>query len=93
LEKNFRKTDLISRFGGEEFLILLPNTSKRNAKKIIKRLQDSVEKDLFLKKYNITFSGGLTEYKKNDTQKSLKKRADYALYKAKKAGRNMVIII
>ncbi|GIU68688.1 MAG: hypothetical protein KatS3mg001_538 [Candidatus Pacearchaeota archaeon] len=93
LEKNFRKTDVISRFGGEEFFILLPNTSKRNANKIIKRVQNSIKNDSFLKKYKITFSGGLTEYRDKDTKTSFKKRADSALYKAKKSGRDRVVVL
>jgi len=84
LTKQFRKSDIISRFGGEEFFILLPETDLKKAKKITSRLRTAIKSDNMLKKHDVTVSGGLTEFKKKDTKKTFKERADKALYQAKK---------
>jgi len=90
LTKQLRKYDIIARFGGEEFFIVYPNTSISKAKKVGERLRKAVENDKFMKKYNSTFSGGITEYKKGDTKSKMKERVDKALYQAKEAGRNRI---
>ncbi len=86
LTKQFRKSDIISRFGGEEFLVLLPETDLEKAKKITSRLRTAIKSDNLLKKHGVTVSGGLTEFKKKDTKKTFEQRADKALYQAKKQG-------
>lgn len=93
LKKQMRKSDIVSRFGGEEFFIILPETSMTKAKKITSRLRTAIKKDKKLKKYGVTVSGGLTQYKKGDTKKKIMKRADDALYKAKKTGRDKFVAI
>ena len=91
LKKQLRKSDVAARFGGEEFFILLPETSLEKAKKITSRLRTAIKTDRILKKYKLTVSGGLTEYKHGDTAKKLKERADKALYKAKNTGRDKFV--
>lgn len=93
LKKQFRKSDIISRFGGEEFFILLPETDMKKAKKITSRLRTAVKSDKMLKKHDVTVSGGLTEFKKRDSKKKFKQRADKALYKAKHSGRDKFVSI
>jgi diguanylate cyclase (GGDEF)-like protein len=93
LQKQFRKSDIVSRFGGEEFFILLPETDLEKAKKITSRLRSKIKSDKVLKKYGITVSGGLTQYKKKDTKKKFKERADKALYKAKQSGRDRFVVL
>ena len=93
LTKQFRKSDIISRFGGEEFFILLPGTDLKKAKKITSRLRTAVKSDKILKKHSLTISGGLTEFKKKDTKKRFKQRADKALYKAKQSGRDKFVSV
>ncbi len=93
LQKTIRKYDIPSRFGGEEFLILLPETNIEKAKKVAERLRLSLPKNLFLKKYNVYISSGVTEYKKRDTQKRMIARADKALYMSKKNGRNQTSVL
>jgi len=93
LQKTVRKYDIPSRFGGEEFLILLPETDVTKAKKVAERLRKSLPNNLFLKKYNVQISLGVTEYKKLDTQKRMIARADKALYVSKKQGRNQTNIL
>ncbi|MCH8329419.1 MAG: GGDEF domain-containing protein [Nanoarchaeota archaeon] len=93
LKKQIRKSDIASRFGGEEFLILLPETSLSKAKKFASRLKKTINSDKILKKGNLTVSGGIAQYKKGDTKKKLKKRADTALYQAKNGGRNRFVAL
>ncbi len=92
LQKQMRKSDIVSRFGGEEFFILLPETDLKKAKRITSRLRAAIKKNRKLKKYNLTVSGGLTQYKKGDTKKKFMKRADDALYKAKETGRDKFVV-
>lgn len=93
LKKQLRKSDVAARFGGEEFFILLPETNLEKAKKITSRIRSAIRLDKMLKKHGITVSGGLTQYKKKDTKKKLKTRADKALYQAKKAGRDRFVVL
>jgi len=92
LQHQVRKYDVVARFGGEEFLIMLPNTKTQRARLIAERLRKSVLSESYLKKYKITISLGVTEYKPKDNLERMSKRADAALYQAKKAGRNCVKI-
>ncbi len=90
IQNSIRKSDILARFGGEEFILLLPLTSKTKAKKTAERIRRQIEKNF--KKYNITISGGISQYKKKDTKSNFKKRADKALYKAKKVRNKMVCL-
>jgi diguanylate cyclase (GGDEF)-like protein len=91
LKKQLRKPDIAARFGGEEFFILLPNTTINQAKIITSRLRDAIKKDKTLKKANVTVSGGLTQFKEGDDARKIKERADQALYKAKNTGRDKFV--
>lgn len=93
LKNNTRKYDIVSRFGGEEFIILLPNTKIKRAKVVCDRMRRQVQNDRELKKYSVTFSGGLTEYKKGDSVKKMQLRADKAVYLAKKKGKNRIEVL
>jgi|SRR3989344_3830425 len=93
LKENTRKYDIISRFGGEEFVILLPNTHIKRARAVCERLRKKVQLDKEMNKYFITISGGLTEHIKNDTIKKMQLRADKALYIAKKTGKNKIEVM
>lgn len=93
IQSKIRGSDVAARFGGEEFFILLPETSSLKAKKLASRLQKAIHSDKILNKHNVTVSGGITEYKQRDSKKSFKKRADKALYKAKNSGRNKFVVI
>jgi diguanylate cyclase len=90
LKENVRKYDIVARFGGEEFLVLFPNTNLMRARKVSDRLRRKVAEDKFMKRYAITFSGGISQYHDNDTLARMKVRADKALYRAKQAGRNRI---
>ena len=88
-----RPTDTLGRYGGEEFLILLPNTGQDEAVSILKRLQRELTRQFFLHDNNkvlITFSAGVAERSQEEAQTALVARADAAMYRAKAAGRNRV---
>jgi len=93
LKKQLRKSDVAARFGGEEFFIILPNTNLAKSKNLTLRLKKAIKSDPILKKHRITVSGGLTCYRKGDTKKKIKERADKALYKAKNSGRDKFVAI
>ncbi|HRZ27604.1 MAG TPA: GGDEF domain-containing protein [Spirochaetota bacterium] len=93
--KSLRKCDVISRYGGEEFLIVLPDTGKLGACEVLKRLKDSIENHSFFqngKKFSVTASFGLCQYDRarhNDAI-ALIREADDFLYRAKQNGRNRI---
>lgn len=93
LIKNFRQTDLLFRYGGEEFVILMPETSLKNAFIPIERLRKMVEEHKFKYKdniLNVSVSGGIASNKDTDDMYSLFDNADRALYFSKKNGRNRI---
>jgi diguanylate cyclase len=94
IKDTLRTMDVIARFGGEEFLLVLPDTSMEDAMQTVTRVQRELTKRIFM--YNnerllITFSAGVALRAGTEDQTSLIKRADDALYKAKRAGKNRVI--
>lgn len=90
MKKELRKYDLLSRFGGEEFFILLPGEKIKKAEEIGERLRVSLWNDKKLKKYAVTISLGVTEYKSKDNKIRMIRRADKALYVSKHKGRNQL---
>jgi len=90
IQAHTRTTDTFARWGGEEFVEILSNTTKKDALEVAKHLKDSIEKYTFSNNLKITCSFGISEFRENDTAQELMKRADKALYKAKELGRNRV---
>jgi len=90
LLKELRSYDVLARFGGEEFLIMLPNTFLKGAKIAAENLRKSILNDIVLSRYGLTISFGVASFKKGDNLDTLVDRADKALYKAKREGRNLV---
>ena len=90
-----RPTDRIGRFGGEEFLLLLPETALKESAGVLARIKRElaarplIEKDLPLK---ITFSGGIAERGEREPLDTVIARADAALYQAKRAGKNRITL-
>ena len=94
IQETTRPDDIVARFGGEEFVILLPDTDTDQAVKAVSRVRRSLTKRLFLhenKRLLITFSAGVAEYQSGESQESVIVRADGALYRAKKNGKNQVV--
>ena len=85
-----RKSDVFARWGGEEFVILLPGTELEEAMKIASKLRLITEASMIPHVGRITTSFGVSEFQSGDSEESLIKRADMALYKAKENGRNRV---
>lgn len=95
IRETMRPQDTVARFGGEEFIIILPDTSVEDAQTAIVRLQRELTRRIFLHNNDrrlITFSAGVTHLQPGDTQGSVTKRADEAMYAAKQAGKNRVMI-
>jgi diguanylate cyclase len=95
VKDTLRSMDVIARFGGEEFLILLPETDVEAAAAAMVRVQRELTKHFFLhenEKMLITFSCGVALRHQNEDQASLMARADNAMYKAKTSGKNRVVI-
>ena len=92
LKSSVRKTDIIGRWGGEEFLVIASDTDKENTVVLAEKIRKSIESHNFKTIGKKTSSFGVTGYKDGDTQEDIVKRADNALYKAKDNGRNMVIL-
>lgn len=93
LQEELRKYDVLARFGGEEFFVLLPNTNLKKATMVAERLRRNLWKNKKLEKYKVTISLGVTEYKNKDSMNKMIQRADSALYTSKKNGRNKVSIL
>jgi len=91
VNEKIRKTDIFARWGGEEFMILTPNTSLSFAIKLAERIRENIEQKKIEKVNQITCSFGVTKYKEKDDFDSFTKRVDDALYQAKENGRNQVI--
>jgi two-component system cell cycle response regulator len=94
---NIRDTDIAGRYGGEEFIIILPKTNLASAWVVAERLRTIIEKaemkDSAGNVFTITVSQGLAGWERNEDATSLISRADEALYKAKGKGRNRVQIL
>ena len=90
LKSAFRDTDIIGRWGGEEFIILMPKTTLAEAREIALRIQVRIN-DMECPRLDMqTASFGVTTLIENDTLSTFVKRADEALFRAKKAGKNRI---
>lgn len=93
ISKNIRVTDFVGRFGGEEFVIILPSTEATETVQAMEKLRETLAGSPFnfhSKPVNITMSFGVTEIREGDSLEDLFTRADQALYQAKEGGRNQV---
>jgi diguanylate cyclase (GGDEF)-like protein len=88
--ENLRLRDILTRWGGEEFVIVFPCTGLASAVKTAERLRIKISDAAFSIGEVVTCSFGVTEFKKGDTPVSLLRRADNLLYEAKASGKNVV---
>jgi len=95
IKNSIREIDTFARWGGEEFMILLPETDIDSACNLAEKLKNIIQNSNLLDKKDInlevTCSFGVTSYIKNETSEEFLKRVDEALYEAKNSGRNRVI--
>lgn len=91
--ENIREQDISSRWGGEEFMILLPQTNKNGAEIVANKIRNSIENHSFTNNsLKVTASFGVTQFcVKNDDEDSFMSKADKLLYKAKETGKNKVM--
>lgn len=93
IKATLRQLDVIARFGGEEFLLLMPNTGLEDAVHAVTRIQRELTRSIFMHEHQrvlVTFSAGAALVEDNETQDSLIQRVDAALYRAKREGKNRV---
>ena len=90
-QKNIRASDILARWGGEEFVILSPESDSKRTIVFAEKLRRLIEEYSFSIPSQVTCSFGVTEYKEGDSVDSFINRADRALYKAKQEGRNKVV--
>jgi diguanylate cyclase len=91
VSKRLRPEDHVARFGGEEFVVLLPGQPVAQAQQALTRLQRSLSAGLFLhegEEVFVTFSAGVTVWRPGETLEAAVERADGGLYEAKRAGKN-----
>ncbi len=87
---HLREVDIFCRIGGEEFVLILPHTTKDKAYLLTQKLRMLIENHKQI--VPLTMSFGVVEYEKGDDEETIFKRADRALYRAKESGRNKVIL-
>jgi diguanylate cyclase len=95
IKESMRPMDQLARIGGEEFVLMLPDTPQENARVALVRFQRELTRRMFLQaeqRWVITFSAGVTQFREADELKVMLERADAALYQAKQQGRNLVLI-
>lgn len=90
LEENLRSADYCARWGGEEFIILAPETSLEQATQLAEKIRKRIASASFPGNDRVTVSLGVAEATAHDTPKSMMKRVDNALYHAKESGRDRV---
>jgi two-component system cell cycle response regulator len=95
LKNNVRITDIVARYGGEEFAILAKNLSREDIDELAERIRSVIEKQNFVienaASLKITISTGISKFRTGDSVATFIKRADNALYQAKKNGRNNIV--
>ncbi len=97
LDANVKGRDLAARFGGEEFAIILPQTTMKDARVVCEQIRGAVAKKRFRNKQtgddlgNLTMSLGVAQYDLGESLPQLINRADEALYFAKRGGRNRTV--
>lgn len=91
IKKDIRNTDIFARWGGDEFVILLPNTNIQQAMEMTERMRSYIQKNKYTIAENVTCSFGLVMLKKNENEESLLQRADKLLYGAKEQGKNTIL--
>ncbi|MBS3804640.1 MAG: GGDEF domain-containing protein [Oleiphilaceae bacterium] len=91
LNQRLRESDQLFRIGGEEFMVVLPETRQKDAETLVQQLLDNLSVRPFMNNIRLTASAGVTEVVKGETWSTWLNRADQALYSAKADGRNRMV--
>jgi diguanylate cyclase (GGDEF)-like protein len=92
LKQYFRNVDIVGRWGGEEFVVLVPTANSTNCEKLADKIRRAIQEAKILDDLEVTASFGITQIKLGDTLEIAISRADEALYDAKNSGRNTIKI-
>jgi diguanylate cyclase len=95
VHRSLRPVDVVARFGGEEFVVLLPGSPVDEAQQALTRLQRLLSASLFMhdgQEVFVTFSAGVTAYRPGEPLQEALERADEALYEAKRTGKNRTCV-
>ncbi|MHC4105415.1 MAG: diguanylate cyclase [Planctomycetota bacterium] len=92
MKSQIRTTDILTRYGGDEFVVLMPETKAADSVKLLERIRDKIQKIELMENLPMTISCGIAESlsEPTDSSREVLRRADLALYEAKSAGRNCV---
>lgn len=90
VSNNIRNNDKFGRWGGEEFIIIAPETNQKEAVEFAEKIRKALQNHHFSYDLSVTASIGVTQYRRNESLNTLLKRADNILYNAKRNGRNRV---
>jgi diguanylate cyclase (GGDEF)-like protein len=93
LTNSTRSGDVVGRWGGEEFMVIIPKCKKISAINIAEKLRRAIEEEVFSDGLKLTCSIGVCSFKKGDDHRAILNRADSALYMAKNNGRNQVYFL
>ena len=88
-----RSGDIVGRWGGEEFMVIIPQCKKISAINIAEKLRRAIEEEVFSDGLKLTCRIGVCSFKKGDDHRAILNRADSALYMAKNNGRNQVYFL
>ncbi|MGU5653130.1 sensor domain-containing diguanylate cyclase [Aeromonas allosaccharophila] len=90
VRSHIREIDLLARWGGDEFMVLLPNTGREDARVVASKVQALMANEVICPNAPATMSFGLAEYRQDEQKESLMVRADRALYQAKQLGKDQI---
>jgi len=93
LQENLRKTDILGRWGGEEFIVVCRHSTPDKSMLVAEKLRAAIEQAEFVTQKQLTISLGVAGYQDNETIEQLIHRADQALYQAKQQGRNQYVVL
>ena len=93
IKENIRRSDIFARWGGDEFILVIENSTLEKTIKITEHLRQVIAKTIFEEVGHITCSFGISSYQEGDTINKMMKRVDQAMYNAKKGGRNKTCYI